>query len=160
MPKRNKKAITLIELLVTSLILTIVMSGIGLYLVASYKRADKAYAINSSRMATNLIHSIFSKTIRAAKGVSVKSPTELEIIDLNDSIITLKFENNKIKKDGTEIKLPEFARMKTNIVSLQFAEGTPSARCVEINFNMNTKFNSNETLQNGFHSTFFCRNRN
>lgn len=154
------KGFTLMEALVSILILSIVVLGTNYILLATYKQTDRAWMINNSSMITNSVYSIFTHDIRKAKSINVVDSLTMSVIDVNDKIIKFTFDpvRKVIYRNNSPIFMVDFDKIKNKNINLKFIAGTPKTRTVNVDFKIESEINDYKLL-NGFASSFYCRNK-
>jgi len=154
-----RKAFTLTEVLVTTLIFSIVLTGVASFVILTYKETDKAYAINNSRMISDLVNGIFTRKIRNAKELSVVNSTKLVITNTDNTTTTYSYDatHKAILVNNNTLNLPNMSKISNEVTNLHFSAGTPKTKNVGIDFELETN-SGDHVIKNGFHSSFFCRN--
>jgi len=155
---KNKKAFTLIEVLVTSIIGAIVAMGTVFVLSMTYRITTEAVAINSNNTTLKALHDTFNYTIRNAKSLSRISATELKVTPTTGSVKTITFVGGKVKIDGADVNIINMANVTNQVLALSFTEGTPKEKTVGVDLSITTNYSGNKSITSKFNSSFYCRN--
>ena len=154
-----KKAFTLIEVLVTALIGSIVLTGVATFIMISCRENDKAVARFSGRTVTDAIFGIFTEAIKPAKKLQVVNSSRLLVTDDLGNTTSYEYDplNFAVKKNGKNIYTPSLSKTDNKIRSLTFTNGTPAEKVVWINVEVESKTQDHSSVHS-FNSQFYCRN--
>jgi len=153
------KAFTLIEALVTALIASIILAGIGSVFVISCRESDRAVAKFSGRTVSDVVFGIFTEAVRPAKKVQVVNSSKLLVTDDSGIITSFEYDPSSfsVKKNGQNIYTPSLSKTDNKIRSLIFTSGTPAEKAVWINVEVESKTQDHSSVHS-FNSQFYCRN--
>ncbi|HQO09307.1 MAG TPA: type II secretion system protein [Clostridiales bacterium] len=156
---KNIKAFTLIEVLITALLLSFVLAGVGSVLVISSRESERAMASTGGRMLSDAVFNIFLDTIRPAKSLSVVSDKKIRVTSETGSVTEFEFvpASNSLLRNGKKLVTLQFANTDAKITALTFTNGTPASKTVLVKMDVLSKTND-FVSSNGFSSQFYCRN--
>lgn len=108
------KGFTLIEVLVTSIISVIVMTGIVMFFTILFRLNNDAIAEMSVQDTSNLIYSELASKMRMARNIDVISSDQksIRINNKDGTNIEYQFTDTGIKKNGNYIVLPSVGTVK------------------------------------------------
>jgi type II secretory pathway pseudopilin PulG len=156
---KNLKAFTLTEVLITALLLSFVLAGVGSVLVISSKESERAMASTGGRVLSDAVFNIFLDTIRPAKSISLISDKKIRVTSESGSVTEFEYvpSSFSVLRNGKQIVMPQFANTEAKITGLVFTNGTPASKTVLVNVKVVSKTREFVST-NGFSSQFYCRN--
>lgn len=146
---KNKKALSLIEVLVTSLISVIVVGGTVFILAFFTKMYNDISSTIIVRKSAEIVHDTIFKDISQAASLSVTSSSVLVITNNDNSQIRYRVADNRLFRDTKEATATTFQDTEMSLfidadkrsVAIDFVQGD-DARMVTTNFTIsNTKTN-------------------